>query len=110
MIKIIVFVDKKKNIHGLTVSGHAGYSKKGEDIVCAGVSALTYTLINGLEANLGIETHCEVKSGYVNYELPKEIDNETFEKCQLILKTIVLGYKNMYDSYKSFIEVFEEEV
>ena len=29
----------------LTVCGHAGYAARGEDIVCAAVSALVYALI-----------------------------------------------------------------
>ena len=33
----------------LEVSGHAGYAKKGEDIVCASVSALYWALVKSLE-------------------------------------------------------------
>ena len=32
----------------LTVCGHAGYAARGEDIVCAAVSALVYALIGDL--------------------------------------------------------------
>lgn len=110
MIKIVVISDNNKNIRKLTVSGHAGYAKKGEDIVCAGVSALTYTLLNAMEAIVGISSDCEVNEGYVSYTLPEGIDEEKFRDSQLLLKSIVLGYRNMYDSYKTYIEVFEEEV
>ena len=34
---------------GITVSGHANYAETGKDIVCAGVTALTQTLIRALE-------------------------------------------------------------
>lgn len=34
---------------GITVSGHAGYAETGKDIVCAGVTALTQTLIRSME-------------------------------------------------------------
>lgn len=33
---------------GITVSGHAGYAETGKDIVCAGVTALTQTLIKSM--------------------------------------------------------------
>ena len=33
----------------LTVCGHAGYAARGEDIVCAAVSALVYALIGDLQ-------------------------------------------------------------
>lgn len=34
---------------GVSISGHAGYAEIGKDIVCAGVSALTQTLIKSIE-------------------------------------------------------------
>lgn len=33
---------------GITVSGHANYAEAGKDIVCAGVTALTRTLIKSM--------------------------------------------------------------
>ena len=33
---------------GVTVSGHAGFAGVGKDIICAGVTALTQTLIKSL--------------------------------------------------------------
>lgn len=40
----------------LTVSGHAGYAPKGQDIVCAGVSTLVYTLISSCRCEIAGET------------------------------------------------------
>lgn len=34
--------------HSLMVLGHAGYNDEGRDIVCAGVSAVTYSLVGWL--------------------------------------------------------------
>ena len=34
---------------GITVSGHANYEEYGKDIVCAGVTTLTQTLIKSLK-------------------------------------------------------------
>lgn len=35
--------------HFLTVTGHAGYAEYGQDIVCAGVSAVSFALLAFLE-------------------------------------------------------------
>lgn len=35
----------------LYAKGHAGYAKKGEDIVCASVSILLFTLIESIDEN-----------------------------------------------------------
>lgn len=42
MIAVSVRKDK------ITVSGHAGYAEAGKDIVCAGVTALTMSLVKSL--------------------------------------------------------------
>ena len=35
--------------NSLIIDGHAGYEEKGKDIVCAGVDALTQTLVKSIE-------------------------------------------------------------
>jgi len=110
MIKINILFDKQKFIKGIKVSGHAGYKKSGEDIVCAGISALTYTLLNSLETIIGVKPICEVAGGFASCILPDNLVGEKFEQSQLILRTIILGYENIEESYKSFVEVLKEEV
>ena len=39
-------ITKNNNNYYVNISGHAGYSDKGYDIVCASVSTLTITIIN----------------------------------------------------------------
>ncbi|MBQ4561438.1 MAG: ribosomal-processing cysteine protease Prp [Clostridia bacterium] len=40
----------------LTLMGHADYAPYGQDIVCAGVSTLVYTLINACRCEISGET------------------------------------------------------
>ena len=42
---MITIAIKKKEI---TVKGHAGYADSGKDIVCASVSSIIYTTVNGI--------------------------------------------------------------
>ena len=46
MIKIKV--DKSNNIDCITISGHAGYSESGKDIVCSSVSSIAITTVNAI--------------------------------------------------------------
>lgn len=57
--------------HRVTVQGHAGYAPKGEDIVCAAVSALTYALIGALEEE-GLIRELVVRPGFVTVAAKKE--------------------------------------
>lgn len=46
------------NTHTLSVRGHANYDKYGNDIVCAGVSALVQALMGWIENKPYITTDC----------------------------------------------------
>ncbi len=60
----------------ISIEGHSGLAKPGEDIVCAGISALAYTLLNCL------------------------LDEEASENIKFIKKHICDGY--MYIEFKPF--------
>lgn len=50
-IMINITVTKEDNGHiNIDVNGHANYAPHGQDIVCAGVSAIVQTTLLGLEA------------------------------------------------------------
>ncbi|WP_327078082.1 ribosomal-processing cysteine protease Prp [Peribacillus frigoritolerans] len=45
--------------------GHANYDVHGKDIVCAGVSAVTFGTFNSIEALLGIVPKHTIDHGYL---------------------------------------------
>ena len=53
------------SFESIRVSGHANTAPKGSDIVCAAVSALTLTLIQGLKAIAEIDLHENVENGNI---------------------------------------------
>ncbi len=42
----MIIVNKNDNV--ITISGHANYDEYGKDIVCASVSSIVYTTVNGI--------------------------------------------------------------
>ena len=52
----------------VTVEGHAGYGKRGEDIVCAAMSALVYVQVRLLEKAGTLEA-LEAEDGFVALHL-----------------------------------------
>ena len=50
MIRVVFYKDSKDEYIGFSLSGHAGYAKAGQDIVCAAVSALCLNTVNSVEA------------------------------------------------------------
>ena len=49
MIKVTIYKTERQEYVGFDMEGHAGYAEAGEDIVCAGVSALVINALNSIE-------------------------------------------------------------
>ena len=79
----------------LTVEGHAGYAPKGQDIVCAAVSALVYALIGTLEET---ENAAEVilRPGYAAVEAREKTAAFDLVRC---------GLGQLAERYGDFIRV-----
>jgi uncharacterized protein YsxB (DUF464 family) len=105
MIEVEIAFDKLDNIYGYKVSGHAGYKPHGEDIVCAGVSVLAQTAILGLEQYAPKQFTFSIEDGLLECALSQAIDEETFEKTQIILNTLLKGLLSLEHSYGKFIRI-----
>lgn len=98
MISVNVsFIGKK--ISELIVSGHANYDKYGQDLVCAGVSAIMFGGLNALESEISfIEIiNQENKLGV--------IVNQGNDKIEIILETILTQLKTIAESYPKNIKI-----
>ena len=90
----------------LSAAGHSGYSEKGQDIVCAGVSALVQALLYGFETVLRVEG------------LTIEIDDEravisidwrncTSGDMDILVETIVGSLKKIAGVYPDHVRILE---
>ncbi len=100
---------KKNRIQGFELSGHAGYSEYGNDVVCAAVSVLVINTINSIE-NLTDDLYdcsTDEQIGYISFKLTEDGSNDV----QLLLKSMLLGLESMRDEYGSdYIKLVVEEV
>ncbi|MDR7870266.1 MAG: ribosomal-processing cysteine protease Prp [Tissierellaceae bacterium] len=114
MINIKIFRNKD-NIIGFKIKGHANFAEYGEDIVCAAISVLSQTSLMALVEVCGIEEsklHYSIddKTGFLEVNLPKNIDIESLEKSQIVLKTFELGVKSIIESYPNNVALNNREV
>lgn len=79
----------------LTVEGHAGYAPKGQDIVCAAVSALVYALIGTLEETENV-ADVILRPGYAAVEAKEETAAFDLMRC---------GLTQLADRYPDFVRV-----
>lgn len=86
--------------NSIVVRGHAGMAPVGQDIVCAAVSALTLTLINGLRAVAGMDISVDSHDGFasIRWEQATEIGKS-------LIDTWYLGICDIVQDYKGYIQI-----
>lgn len=109
MTKICVYRNKK-DIVKYTVSGHTEFSEAGSDVVCAAISTLAYTTLNGLTDVVKIHVGYQIADGYLECILPKELSKEERTQANVLLETFYLSAKNLKEQYDEYITIMELEV
>ena len=80
----VLLVTGGGELRSVTASGHAAWSSKGSDIVCAGISALLGTALSLLEETEGIKVTADTASrGKLSFSL-EVVLNEDGEKRRLL--------------------------
>ncbi len=104
MIEITRIKNENDENIGFRCVGHAGFARRGKDIVCASVSALVLNTINSIEAFTEDKFSCaqEEKSGLIEFIIVSEVSKES----ALLMDTLFLGLTQIQNDYgKRFITV-----
>lgn len=104
----ITIIKNKQKIASLEATGHSGYAESGKDIVCSAVSAITQTLILGLEKVLKLNVEKIIDESIPHlYVGLKNLSTEQINKAQTLMQTAVLGLKEVADGCKKYIKIKE---
>lgn len=109
MIQVLVTRDEQKRIRQLLLTGHAGFGKHGQDLVCAAVSAVTIGTINSIQHLLAAEIEVEAdedRGGYLRCRFPVS-DRELEEKIQLLLESMIFTLTSIENQaeYKRYLTI-----
>lgn len=107
MIEVQVRRMQDGAIAELRVKGHAGYADHGQDIVCAGVTALVVTALIGLKRVAGHPHDGKATAGSMYCRLKPGGSADSAARAQVILETTVLGLSDLAKDYKDFVHVTE---
>jgi hypothetical protein len=107
MIKIRIKRNAGK-VARVTVSGHAGSAPKGEDLICAAVSALAQSYLFSLQRLLKIQVGTDVTEGYLSLTLPTNLPERTADDATLLAESMLIGMDEINRSYPGFLEVTDE--
>lgn len=114
MIDVKILKDLN-GLRGYRISGHANYSRRGEDIICAGISMLSQTILESLVKvskikEEEIKYNIEDKTGFLDVLIPKELDYKVFNDSQVLIKSLITGIELMIEAYPDYIKMSYEEV
>lgn len=85
---------------GVTVSGHAGFAGVGKDIICAGVTALTQTLIKSLNDLTEDKIEYEMSPGRADIKY-----RDLSEAGKLLVDSFFLGICLIADDFPEHIKL-----
>ena len=106
MTRCEFFMDGDR-ITGFSVSGHSGYAARGEDIVCAAITALVTMAEATINDICGAKAKVRVKEddARITLTLPTSCDEE--DTVQAVLSGMMLTLISLREEYEDYIEVLE---
>ncbi len=104
---IIVTIEKDNGaITSVEGVGHSGYAPAGEDVVCAGVSALIQALALGMSDIAKVEStkiEIDTQRTRIKVSWPRSDKREIL----LLAETVVRSLENISKSYKGYVKIVE---
>ncbi len=93
---IVVSVRKDE----IKVSGHANYAEEGKDIVCAGVTALTQTLVKSIEDLTEDKIEYDIVPGRVDIKY-----GNLSEKSKALVDSFFIGICMIVDEFPDHVKI-----
>ncbi|WP_066311646.1 ribosomal-processing cysteine protease Prp [Bacillus sp. FJAT-29814] len=107
MINITINRTEANSIQSFVISGHAFFSAKGTDIVCAGVSAVSVGAINAVHELTGVTPDIAIdhEEGFLRCVLPGQLPEGINEKVQLLLEGMIVSLRAIEEEYGEHIKI-----
>lgn len=108
---VTVKIDRREGrIQAFTLSGHANSGPYGQDIVCAGVSAVVIGTENAVDSLCRVRlvtAQNEQEGGYLRCEVPENLDESAESKVQLLLEAMVVSIQSIAGQYGKYIQLVD---
>lgn len=94
--------------YGLTIKGHAQYAVRGRDVVCAAISALSFSLANKLEKDAN-----KISDADVRFEEEATVISCTptegyKDECRGAYDVVLEGFKQMAKAYPQNVKYIQQ--
>lgn len=95
-------------IISFNLAGHADSDEYGKDIVCAAVSVLSISTVNGLDKVAHVKSVVnsdDVDGGFMEVSIPKADNHDDEVAAQAILLSFQNGMKDISRNYADYIKL-----
>lgn len=111
----VKILKNKHIIKGYRITGHANYATSGKDIICAGVSMISQTVLQSLVQVSKIREdeiiyNIDEDTGFLDVLIPDDLNDKVLNDSQVLLKSLVTGIEMMIEAYPDYIKMAYEEV
>ena len=95
-----VLVKQKDDVLiSIEVEGHADFSNYGNDVVCAGISAIMFGSLNALTSFKLDEGRIIIDKAFIKINLVND------KEIQIIAKTMLIQLQTIQESYPDYINI-----
>ncbi len=109
MLKVKVSL-KDDSIISLEAEGHTGLSARGNDVACAGASAVILGAVLGCTRHLNITPGIEQDDGYLYLCMPDNLSESDNRCAQAILATAILTLEEIGIQHPGHISIVKENL
>lgn len=112
MIEVRLSRSSNGMLKSVTAEGHAGYARKGFDIVCSAVTVILRTTLQVLENTSGIELKSEnPERGFLSFDVNvKEPGSETEQKLVYAGEFLEAGIGSLNREYPDYVNLLIKTV
>ncbi|MDE5966036.1 MAG: ribosomal-processing cysteine protease Prp [Lachnospiraceae bacterium] len=109
MIQVTFYKNRQDGYCGFRFIGHAEYAEAGEDVVCAGVSALVINTVNCIDklTDDRFTIDSDADTGLIELQLTDSVSQDT----ALLLKALLIGCQGISNDYGTdYVKIHCKEV
>ncbi|PSL43958.1 hypothetical protein B0H94_10913 [Salsuginibacillus halophilus] len=109
MINVHVAREQSGWITSFTMDGHANAGPHGEDLVCAGASAVAFGAVNAVYelADTALNVEQGEDGGYLSCTVPEQLARSNREQVQLLIEGMLVSLQTIAASYNEFITIHD---
>lgn len=110
MTEVNLYKQKNGRIVKYVISGHTDFAESGSDVLCAAISTAATMTLNAILEVAKIPVGYEVRDAYIECILPESLGESDYEKCELLINSMLLALNDLKDQYEKHITITELEV